>query len=353
MRAVTHSSPALLGPSLVALLSLLACAEPPPPTDAFDVPGPDWSAPVDPTPAPTSQLPRLQTRGAELVTSHDGAPIRLRGVNVCSLEFDATGRNWELGETGSALLATLADPLRWNVNVVRMPVNQQWFVEDDAYVARIERLIDDADRRGVYVILDVQWEQGRALEPYHDNILELPTFGFGNTTEAFWHRAVGRWSNRTNLLYDLINEPHDQPPERTAAAMQAMVDRIHSRQPDAVIVIGGMGWAHSLDYYRTRPLSGPNLVYSAHQYLPHDRPEKLLFNFQLAAQSLPVLLGEFLASDEPVLGRPWANLLVEQAEASGVDGWMPWAIGCGFGKEDDTLREPLISLARTMRELNQ
>jgi hypothetical protein len=35
--------------------------------------------------------------------------------------------------------------------------------------------------------------------------LKQPTFGLGNTTEAFWHRASGRLSNRDNLLFDIIN----------------------------------------------------------------------------------------------------------------------------------------------------
>jgi len=46
--------------------------------------------------------------------------------------------------------------------------------------------------------------------------LKQPTFGLCNTTEAFWHRASGRLSNRDNLLFDIINEPHDMKPEELA-----------------------------------------------------------------------------------------------------------------------------------------
>ena len=54
--------------------------------------------------------------------------------------------------------------------------------------------------------------------------MKQPTFGLGNTTEAFWHRASGRLSNRDNLLFDIINEPHDMKPEELARGMQKMLD---------------------------------------------------------------------------------------------------------------------------------
>lgn len=307
----------------------------------------DWGAPVAPTPAPAMPLPKLRVEGTDLT---DGArTVRLRGVNVCSLEFDSTGANWKLDAAGSALLRTLADPTRWKANVVRMPVNQQWFLEDDAYVERIERIIDDANRLGLYVLLEVQWELGKTLEPYHRNILQLPTFGEGNTTEAFWLRATSRWANRTNLLYDLINEPHGFSDLDTARAMQALVSAIRRRDEQTVIVVAGSNWAHSVDYYRTHPLEGANLVYSAHQYLPHDPPSHFEGAFVNAARSLPVLIGEFLAEADDAA---YASELVEVAEANALEGWLPWAIGCGFDEDGDRGGEPLASLARRMRELN-
>ena len=327
---------------MLPVVLMLGCG--PPPQALLD-----WSVPPTPTSAPATQLARLAVDGADLLDATSRQPVRLRGVNVCSLEFDAQGTNWKLGSSGSALLQTLADPARWKANVVRMPVNQQWFLEDDAYVERIERLIDEANALGIYVLLDVQWEVGRKLEPYHENILELPTFGEGNTTEAFWHRASARWVNRTNLLYDLINEPHNYSDVDTAAAMQALVDAIRQRDSEAIIVISGPNWAHSVDYYRTRPLSGANLVYSAHQYLPYDEPAGFGARFGDAARTLPVLLGEFLAEEK---NADYAGQVIDAAERYGLEGWLPWAVGCGFDESADTGGEPMASVARRMRELN-
>ncbi|MFZ5446070.1 MAG: glycoside hydrolase family 5 protein [Myxococcota bacterium] len=317
-----------------------------------DAPGPDWTEPVQPTPAPPGAPPPLHVEGATL-RDEAGREVRLRGVNVCALEFDAAGTHWQLQpDGGSPVLDALADRTRWAANVVRMPVNQEWFLTDEAYVARVEALVDAAAVRGLYVLLDVQWERAQRTEPYHLNILRVPTFGAGNTTEAFWHRASSRFANRPHVLYDLVNEPHDTPAEEVSAAMQRLVDRLRTRSAAPVLVIGGPDWAHSVAWYREHPLRGGNLVYSAHQYLPYDGVDQFAENFERTAEAAPVLLGEFSAERAEVDGRAWQAVLVERAEAAGVDGWLPWAIGCGFTVDDDRSGPPhLQALAATMRAL--
>ncbi len=330
------------GTLLYLAFALAACGGPQPVATL------DWSQPPQPTTAPLVQLARLSVDGTRLLGA-GGQAVRLRGVNVCSLEFDREGAIWKLNGASSAVIASLADPARWKANVVRMPVNQQWFLEDEAYAARVEALIDDANAHGLYVLLDDHWEQGKTLDPYQDNILELPTFGSGNTTEAFWLKATSRFANRTNLLYDLINEPHGHGDDETAAAMQELVSAIRRRDAAAVIVVGGMSWAHTVDHYRTHPLTGGNLVYSAHQYLPSDRADGFDQRFGNAAKVVPVLVGEFLADADHL---EYAKALVAAAESDGANGWLPWAVGCGFDESDDQQAEPLVFLSSQMRALN-
>ena len=311
---------------VAAAVALISCGPP-------EVDGPDWSEPFASSTAPALSPPRLHLDGVDL-SDDGGRLVKLRGVNVCSFEFDREGTNW------NTAIPALADPTRWNANVVRMPVNQEWFLTDDDYVTRVETHIDEAARAGLYVILVVQWERGERTEPYTDNILRAPTFGFGNTTEAFWHRASGRFANRTNLLFDVINEPHDTPFETLHTLMQRMVDRIATRAPDQLIIVGGPDWAHSVEPWSARPLTG-NVIYAAHQYLPYDTPSDFERNFVRTARDFPVLVSEFPADDDT-----YFSAVIERAEASGVDGWLPWAVGCGFTVDDD------LHLARQMASLN-
>ena len=328
----------------VVALAWTGCGEPE---------GPDWNQVPAASAAPSHTPPQLHVDGATL-RDEAGTEVHLRGLNVCSLEFDRLGANWQLQpDGGSPLLDTLADSTRWNANVVRMPVNQEWFLTDDTYLARVESLIDAAALRDLYVLLDVQWEHAEATDPYQLNILKQPTFGLGNTTEAFWHLAAGRFGNRKNVLFDLINEPHDTPAADVAASMQRLADRIHQANPGAVLIIAGTDWAHSAGYYRDHPLRGANLVYDAHQYLPYDAPAQFSGNFERTAEVAPVLLSEFTSEALEVDGRPYQDVLIERAEAAGVDGWAPWAIGCGISLEDDLSGPPqLRSLAAQLRTLN-
>lgn len=52
-------------------------------------------------PASRSASGRLQVDGARLIDG-EGLEVRLRGLNVCSLEFDAQGSTWQLTDAGSA-----------------------------------------------------------------------------------------------------------------------------------------------------------------------------------------------------------------------------------------------------------
>jgi hypothetical protein len=327
---------------VIAMFAFLsACGSPDAPLD--------WSKAPTPSPPPSQSPPSLHTEGRMLKTAA-GAEVRLRGLNVCSFEFDALGANWQLSaDGGSALLDVLADPKRWNANVVRLPVNQEWFLTDGAYVERVEHAIDAAAIRNLYVILDVQWERGQRTEPYHLNILKEPTFGEGNTTEAFWLAASGRFANRTNLLFDLINEPHDVPFERLHASFQRLIDNIALVAPQTVIIAGGPNWAHSVEPYRTRPLRG-QVLYSAHQYLPYDTPAQFETHFLRTAQNLPVIIGEFDARSESTL---YHDTLIDAAEAGGLVGWLPWAMGCGLSSDDDRGSGPGARIAARLRDLNR
>lgn len=288
-----------------------------------------------------------------MLKTTDNRSVRLRGVNVCSLEFDETGATWQLQpDGGSPLLDGLVDTTRWGANVVRMPVNQERFLTDDVYATRVERIIDASAQHGLYVLLDVQWERAERTEPYQLNILKEPTFGEGNTTEAFWLKASGRFSNRTNLLFDLINEPHDVPFEQVREKLQQLIDSLAIRAPETPVIAAGPDWSHSVRAYRDRPLRGANVIFSAHQYLPYDPPEKFDENFVQTAAVLPVLLGEFDVADSPVDGRPYQTVLIERAEAAGVVGWLPWAIGCGMSLDDDRSTRPAAQVAQLMRSLN-
>ncbi len=118
--------------------------------------------------------------------------------------------------------------------------------------------------------------------------------------------------------------------------------RLHRR------VEGSEAGAHYLRSRRIRPARPlePFIVRAGHV-------EQRAANFKDAARTLPVLLGEFTTEEAYFGGVLYQQRLVEEAEASGVDGWIPWAIGCGFAKGDWASREPLLYLSARMRELNQ
>src|SRR5579875_1890813 len=79
------------------------------------------------------QLAQLKVRGNKIVSAETEAPVLLRGVNVSGLEYCSpagTGSLAKAGITPAVLDESLGN---WNASVIRLPFNQNWALETEAY----------------------------------------------------------------------------------------------------------------------------------------------------------------------------------------------------------------------------
>jgi hypothetical protein len=234
-------------------------------------------------------LPRLRVDANKIVTTNNKQSLVLRGMNVCGLEFDKGQftSKYRLSNGESGLIKDLRS--QWNVNVVRMTLAQDWLLNDADYFNKVGQIIDDADKKGVYIILDNQWERGGS-----SSIALKPSLGDGNTTEAFWKKIAQNWGNRTNLIYDIINEPHVSTSlsgdaemkykAEVAVLMQKIIDSVNSVQDDALFMVSEPNWSHDLYYYQNtanslNPGRSNGIIYSVHQYSDLDPISELPSNF--------------------------------------------------------------------------
>ena len=100
----------------------------------------------------TSDMKWLTTNGRFIVNKADGEKRILRGVNVSGMEYDSTGQGVPIAD-----LMALAD--NWKINIVRLPINQQWWLNDENgnYRQLITERIDSLKSRNIYTIFDLQW----------------------------------------------------------------------------------------------------------------------------------------------------------------------------------------------------
>jgi hypothetical protein len=194
-----------------------------------------------------TNLPQLHVEGATLLRADTPSPFILRGVNVSGLNharyFHAPSGRWcDAADITPALLDRLRD---MQVNVIRLPLNQDWLLmgyhepelpeyhqtqvkECLSYLEDIDKIVAWAAEREMYVILSL-----------HTFRLSAPAAGFrgsefrgeGDSLEArmnvesmkqpynahlpddrswlFWSVLVHRYRGCTAVLFDLCNEPHE------------------------------------------------------------------------------------------------------------------------------------------------
>jgi len=277
--------------------------------------------------SPASAIsPQLLVSGNQILTN-GGCTIRLRGVNVDSLEFSNTGN----GPPSGGITATVAESVTaWQSTLVRIPLSQDfWFgctnskvgnfpVNGPNYQALVSDIVNYCNAQGAYVLLDLHWSGTNtgANAPCGG--------GWGNATAqqympddnsvTFWSSVAALYANNPAVLFDLYNEPFDYDGNGWniwrdggqgasyafhTPGMQALLNTVRSAGATNVVVLGGLDYAYDLSQVNSFPLTnvGSGIIYSSHIYpfkgsnpwTTADGNNKIA----PAAGNHPILIGEF------------------------------------------------------------
>jgi endoglucanase len=248
--------------------------------------------------------------------------VLLRGVNWSGLEYGTAGPR------PGDIAAITAD---WGANIIRLPFNQMWALEDEDYLVELDRAIGGIAQCGAYTLLDLQWLS--AEEPYGaDNfVAPLPNPG----SVDVWRMLARRYRDHPAVLFDIFNEPHDPLPDDPYPLVAAdgtilsggrvsmiewqpwaleLVDAIRGVHPEALIFVSGVEWGYDL---RGFPLDRPHLVYSTHVY--RERGEQWHDAFGHLAGEVPVFAAEWGGTD-----LDWGRRLAAYFDELEM-GWTAWS----------------------------
>ena len=280
--------------------------------------------------------------------------IRLLGVSHSGTENLCTEGKGEIfqGPSGEPLVLPM---LAWNVNTVRVPLNESCWLgigaaspmtSGSTYQTAITTFVAMLRRHGLYVVLDLHWNApaanlARSQQPMADD----------DHSSAFWTSVANAFKSDGGVLFDLYNEPFvktenaqtqdpwacwqqgctinaskDIAAPWKSAGMQALVDAVRATGATNVIVLNGLSYGNDLSGWLSHAPTDPlhQLVAGFHLYnfsWPCANKECWASSVEPVAREVPILVGELGEND---CAHGFIDDFMGWADARGVS-YLGWA----------------------------
>ena len=155
----------------------------------------------------------ISVAGNKFISTQTGNVVQLLGVSVSGMEQGSTGFANGVENYGNATDPGFAAMASWNMNVVRIPLNEDtWLGVNNCVIdggssatlqSNIKQAVANANAAGMYVILDLHWTapnafgcpKGQGAMPDADN------------TVAFWTSVANTFKGNPAVIFEIFNEP--------------------------------------------------------------------------------------------------------------------------------------------------
>ena len=167
------------------------------------------------------------------------------------------GQSGALNESMSDVFGSLVKQR----NLGQTAAEADWIIGEGLFTSRVNSLVDAAESRGMYAIVD-----------FHTLTPGDPTYNLANA-KTFFQNVATRNASKKNVIYEITNEPNGVSWSTIRAYANEVIPVIRAADPDAVIIVGTPGWS-SLGVSGNGPasdvinnkLSFPNVMYAFHFY---------------------------------------------------------------------------------------
>ena len=292
------------------------------------------------------------------------AAVVLRGADVSGTEF-VCAQNYTTDPYGGSPLASVAtfQAMRaWNINVIRLPLNEDCWLDvngvqigGQAYQSAIEAEVSAAHAAGLFVILDLHW-----TAPGTQRALSQNPEPDADHSPAFWSSVAATFASDPGVIFDLFNEPYSYwgtdpdpwngwlngdvqtqyvtggtPYTVTAqwhtAGMQQLLTAVRAAGATQPILVNGLDWSNddSMDGSLTRrPTRWGRSSWSAHLSGRVVRLGVTCWSgvFPALAAKYPVLIGE--TGDNTAAPATFLPIFFGYADAQNWNylawTWNPW-----------------------------
>ena len=229
--------------------------------------------------------------------------------------------------SGIALSTITAGLQSWHINVVRLPLNEGYWLgtctfSGGNYQSIVSSAVSALNQAGIYVILDLHETSASNSCPNAQDYM-------ANTVHSvtFWQQVAQQYANNPAVMFELFNEPHssgNQIPESQAewnellngglngnsqyAGMQQLLNAVRGAGASNVVLVDGLNWAADLGHVNSSDSNG--------MVIPTD----LISPAQIAGVMHYYYDGSYNASGNYYLSRGLPLIVTEYGDNStGVD----------------------------------
>ena len=285
--------------------------------------------------APAAALP-VHVEGTRLVNS-DGVDVQIGGVNRSGTEY-ACAQGWGIFD-GPSSAASVAAIATWHVNAVRVPLNEDCWLDLNgvpaglggaSYRAAIEAYVAKLEAADMNVVLELHLSA-----PGDELALGQQKMPDADHTPDFWRSVATTFGGDGAVIFDLFNEPHDVTwkcwlrgctidGSWRAVGMQRLVNVVRATGAQNVIMLGGIGWSGDITKWGKHRPDDPagQLVAAWHVYDfgGCTTPTCWARNVRGVRGSAPVVLGEIGETD---CAHGFVDPLMDWLDVKGI-GYLAW-----------------------------
>ncbi len=164
------------------------------------------------------------------------------------------------------------------INTVRIPIGYHHFLDDadpdhflESGFRRLNRVVEECARQGLYVILDLHSAPGGQNPDWHsDNLTGQPLFWkyrvFQDQVISLWAELARRYADQTAIAgYDVLNEPgYGLTKEQINGFYDRVIAAIRNVDPHHILFLEGTDFGRDFSLLKKR--EDPNIAYTVHFY---------------------------------------------------------------------------------------
>ena len=258
----------------------------------------------------------------------------------------------------SSTFATARLPVRWSNHAA--PTEDAAL--DDFFAARVDSVIDDMLKKGLYVILNMHHYRQIFGDKLQSNEFGVDPSIVNSRFINIWRQISYRYKNKSpKLIFELLNEPHgSMDGEAWNKLLSDTLTAVRESNPNRAVIIGPGNWNNPYDLPKLKIPKDENLIIAIHNYKPMEfthqgadwisprlpvgvtccnqaQRSSILSSLEYAANwsrhsGYPLHLGEFgsLQTADMQSRENYTRFVRDEAEQRGI-GWAYWEFASTFG----------------------